>query len=92
MRLLDRPISTSDQIPYRFCVISMEFLLLSRRRSSSRNVPYGRPNVSKFAKLKFVVAKFKFVVAKLKFVVTILNSLSLNFISLSLNFISLSLT
>ena len=38
---------------------------------------YGRPNVSKFAKLKFVVAKFKFVVAKLKFVVAILSSLSL---------------
>ena len=38
---------------------------------------YRRPNVSKFAKLKFVVAKFKFVVAKLKFVVAILNSLSL---------------
>ena len=38
-------------------------------------VKYGRPNVSKFAKLKFVVAKFKFVVAKLKFVVAILNSL-----------------
>ena len=40
-------------------------------------VKYGRPNVSKFAKLKFVVAKFKFVVAKLKVVVAILNSLSL---------------
>ena len=34
---------------------------------------YGRPNVSKFAKLKVVVAKFKFVVANLKW-------LSLNFI------------
>ena len=39
---------------------------------------YGRLNVSKFTKLKVVVA--------------ILNSLSLNFILLSLNFISLSLT
>ena len=46
---------------------------------------YGRPNVSKFAKLKFVVAKFKFVVAKLKFVVAILKSLSLNSNSLSLS-------
>ena len=41
MQLLRRPISASDQIPDRFYVISMEFLSLSRRRSSSRNVPGG---------------------------------------------------
>ena len=41
MKLLRRPISTSDRILDRFCVISMEFLSLSRRRSSSRNVPSG---------------------------------------------------
>ena len=39
MKLLRRPISASDQIPDRFYVISMEFLSLSRRRSSARNVP-----------------------------------------------------
>ena len=39
-------------------------------RDNDLTYNYGRPNVSKFAKLKFVVA--------------ILNSLSLNFISLSL--------
>ena len=44
----------------------------------SYSVAYGRPNVSKFAKLKFVVA--------------ILNSLSLNLNSLSLNLNSLSLS
>ena len=38
MKLLRRPISASVQIPDRFCLISMEFLSLSRRRSSSRNV------------------------------------------------------
>ena len=32
---------SSDRIPDRFYVISMEFLSLSRRRSSSRNVPSG---------------------------------------------------
>ena len=36
MKLLRRPISASDRIPDRFYVISM-----SRRRSSSRNVPSG---------------------------------------------------
>ena len=38
MKLFRRPISTSDQIPDRFCVISLKFLSLSRRRSSSGNV------------------------------------------------------
>ena len=39
MKLLHRPIiSASDRIPDRFCVISMEFLSLSRRLSCSRNV------------------------------------------------------
>ena len=42
MKLLRRPISASDRIPDRFCVISMEFLSLSRRRSSSWNVPQRR--------------------------------------------------
>ena len=41
MKLLRRPISASDRIPDRFYVISMEFLSLSRRRSSSLNVPSG---------------------------------------------------
>ena len=41
MQLLRRPISASDRIPDRFYVISMEFLSLSRRRSSARNVPIG---------------------------------------------------
>ena len=39
MKLLRRPISASDRIPDRFYVISMEFLSLSCRRSSARNVP-----------------------------------------------------
>ena len=38
MKLLHQPISASDWIPDRFCIISMEFLSLSRRRSSLRNV------------------------------------------------------
>ena len=42
MKLLLWPISSSDWNPDRFCVISMEFLLLSLRRSSSRNVPQRR--------------------------------------------------
>ena len=42
MKLLCQPISSSDQIPDRFSVISIEFLSLSRRRSSSRNVPQWR--------------------------------------------------
>ena len=41
MKLLRRPISASDRIPDRFYVISMEFLSLSRRRYSSRNVLSG---------------------------------------------------
>ena len=41
MQLLRRPISASDRIPDSFYVISMEFLSLSRRRSSARNVPSG---------------------------------------------------
>ena len=36
MELLRRPISASDRIPDRFYVISMEFLSLSRRRSSCK--------------------------------------------------------
>ena len=39
--LLRRQISASDRIPDRFYVISIEFLSLSRRRSSARNVPSG---------------------------------------------------
>ena len=39
MKLLRRPIGASDWNPDRFCVISMEFLSLSRRCSSSRNIP-----------------------------------------------------
>ena len=42
MQLLRRPISASDRIPDRFYVISMEFLSLSRRHSSSRNVLGGK--------------------------------------------------
>ena len=42
MKLLRRPISASDRILDRFCVISMEFLSLSRGRFSSRNVPQRR--------------------------------------------------
>ena len=45
MKLLRRPISASDRIPDRFYVISMEFLSLSRRRSSARNVPGGEERV-----------------------------------------------
>ena len=37
-KLLHRPISAYDRIPDRFHIISMEFLSLSRRRSSSRNI------------------------------------------------------
>ena len=39
MWLLRRPISASDRIPDKFYVIIMEFLSLSRRRSSAWNVP-----------------------------------------------------
>ena len=39
MQLLPQPISASDRIPDGFYVIKMEFLSLSRRRSSTRNVP-----------------------------------------------------
>ena len=42
MKLLRRPISASDQIPDRFCAISMEVLSVSSRRSSSRNVTQWR--------------------------------------------------
>ena len=42
MKLLRRPINASDRIPDRFYVISIEFLSLSRRRSSARNVPSGK--------------------------------------------------
>ena len=41
MQLLHRPISASYLILDRFYVISMELLSLSRRCSSSRNVPSG---------------------------------------------------
>ena len=41
MYLLRRPISASDKIPNRFYVIGLEFLSLSRRRSSTWNVPTG---------------------------------------------------
>ena len=41
MQLLRRPIRASDRILDIFYVISMEFLSLSRRRSSARNVPSG---------------------------------------------------
>ena len=41
MELLRHPISAYDRILDRSYVISVEFLLLSRRRSSSRNVPSG---------------------------------------------------
>ena len=39
MKLPRRPISSSDRIQDRFYVITMEFLSLSRRCSSARNVP-----------------------------------------------------
>ena len=39
MKLLCRPLSAFDRIPDRFYVISMEFLSLSRRRSSTQNIP-----------------------------------------------------
>ena len=42
MKLLRRPINASDRISDRFYVISIEFLSLSRRRSSARNVPSGK--------------------------------------------------
>ena len=42
MYLLRRPISASDRIPDKFYVISMEFLSLSRRRPSARNVPSAK--------------------------------------------------
>ena len=48
MKLLSWPINASDRILDKFCVISMEFLSLSRRRPSSRNVPqrqWSRRNV-----------------------------------------------
>ena len=59
MKPLRRQISASDRIPDSFCVISMEFLSLSRRRSSSRGEtsavrrltstpvkPFGQPSPS----------------------------------------------
>ena len=51
MQLLRRPISASDRTPDRFYVISMKVLSLSRRSSSSRNVPSGeeRGETSVFA-------------------------------------------
>ena len=41
MYLLSRPIRACDWILDIFYVISMEFLSLSRKRSSTRNVPSG---------------------------------------------------
>ena len=41
MQVLRRLISAFDRIPDRFYVISMEFLSLSRRRYSTRNVLSG---------------------------------------------------
>ena len=41
MYLLRRPIRACDRILDIFYVISMEFLSLSRRRFSARNVPSG---------------------------------------------------
>ena len=41
MYLLRRPIRACDRILDIFYVISMEFLSLSRRRSSARNFPSG---------------------------------------------------
>ena len=41
MQLLRRKISASDRTQDRFYVISMEFLSLSRRRSSARNIRSG---------------------------------------------------
>ena len=55
------PISASDRIPGRFCVISMEFLSLSRRRSSSRNVPqrrWARRNVCRSQAIKWKGREF----------------------------------
>ena len=34
--------SASDRIPDKFYVIRMEFLSLSRRRSSAQNIPIGK--------------------------------------------------
>ena len=41
MKLLRRPISASDRIPDGFCVISLEFLSLSSRRSSLRDIKHS---------------------------------------------------
>ena len=66
MNLLRRPISASDRIPDRFWVINMEFLSLSRRSSSSRNVPqrrWARRNVCR-AKASDARAKLLFCTSK----------------------------
>ena len=46
MEILRRPINASYRIPDRFCVISMEFLSLSLRRSFFRHetIPYTHKN------------------------------------------------
>ena len=60
MKLLRRPISPSDRIPDRFCVISMEFLSLSRRRSTSRNVPQrGRARRESSAVRRLLLGKMQ---------------------------------
>ena len=41
MKLLRRPIGASDRTPDRFCVISIEFLSLSRKHSTFRKTPLG---------------------------------------------------
>ena len=66
MNLLRRPISASDRIRDRFCVINLEFLSLNRRRSSSRNVPqrrWARRNVCR-AQASDVRAKLLFCTSK----------------------------
>ena len=65
MYLLRRQISTSDRIPDRFYVISMEFLLLSRRCSSTRNVPSDEEQEARngcFRRLKTTFCKIKYVI------------------------------
>ena len=56
MELLRRPISASDWILDRFYIISMEFLSLSHRCSSTQNVPSDeeRGEADVFAGYKFL--------------------------------------
>ena len=65
MKLLRRPITASERIPDRFCVISMEFLSLSRRRSSLRNVPrrrWARRNVCRSQAKPFTPCAMKTII------------------------------